>query len=77
MGLSDWKQKIFGFVVLVILLGVVCFAVVAFWKAFSTLKSEIATAIVAACGTILVSILSLIFSKNWERQREIEQEHRR
>lgn len=36
-----------------------------------------AAAIIAAAATVLVSVLTLVISKRYEHQREIEQEHRK
>ncbi len=46
-------------------------------KLLGTLNPNIATAILAASVTILVSVVSLIYSKRWERRLEIEQELRK
>lgn len=46
------------------------------WLGFSILQKEVAAAIVAASATVLISVLSLIISKHWERIKEIQQEHR-
>jgi hypothetical protein len=44
---------------------------------FSHLQKEVSAAIIAVSGTIIVSVFSLIFSKMYERKREIDQEHRK
>ncbi len=43
---------------------------------FSGLQKEVAAAIVAAVGTVLVSVISVIVGKYFERKRSIEQELR-
>ncbi|MCH7922726.1 MAG: hypothetical protein IH975_06825 [Nitrospinae bacterium] len=74
---NDWKQNVLGISLLVIcfvLVGVLGWTI---WKALSGLSKEVATAIIAGSATVLVSVISLILSKHWERRREIEQEHRK
>ena len=46
------------------------------WRAFSDLEAGPAAAIVTAGATVLISVFSLIFSKSWERRREVELQHR-
>ncbi len=41
----------------------------------STLEYQVAAAVVAACATILISTLSLIFSKQYEHMRDVRQQH--
>lgn len=74
---ANRKQILLGFVLLGILLALAGFIAWTIWKAFITLSPEIATAIVAFSTTVLVSVISLILSKHWERRKEIEQEHRK
>jgi len=73
---TKWWQVVLGFILLV---GI---AVGAFYLAkwlvliFSGLQKEVAAAIVAAVGTILVSVISVTVGKYFERKRSIEQELR-
>jgi hypothetical protein len=47
------------------------------WLGFRDLSPQVAAAAIAGSVTAIVSVASLILSRQWERRREIEQEHRR
>lgn len=67
------KSSVLGFVLLIILVGLLVFGI---YKLFSSAAPQVAAAIVAGSATVLVSVLSLILSRRWERQRDLEQEIR-
>lgn len=46
------------------------------WKIFSGLQKEVAAALIAASATVVVSVITVIVGKYYERKREIELEHR-
>jgi choline-glycine betaine transporter len=67
-----------------VVLGVVVVLVVAFlvvvWRGLAALDSTVAAAVIAASATVLISVVSLIYSKTWEQRRAIEEaqrEHKR
>ena len=74
---SNWKQIVLGLFLLAVCAALLVFLVQTMWKGFVALSPEIATAIIAGSATVLVSVVSLIISRHWERRREIEQEHRK
>jgi hypothetical protein len=51
-------------------------AIVQFVRWFASLRSELATAVVAAAATVLVSLLTVIANKFFERRAVVEQEAR-
>lgn len=46
------------------------------WRAFASLDKQIAAATVVASGTVLVSVITVVLGKQFEKKREIEQQHR-
>jgi amino acid transporter len=46
------------------------------WVVFASLQKEVAAAIIVASATVLVSVLSVVVGKYYERKRSIEQELR-
>lgn len=72
---NRWIQLSWSLVSLAVLAGLLFGAymiVTGIWTAFSKLKLEIAVAIVAATTTVLVSVLTVVLGKYFERQREVE-----
>lgn len=74
---GNWKQILLGLLFLAAFVALAGFLLWTLFRAFITLPPEIATAIIAGSATILVSVLTLVLSKQWERRLEIEQEHRK
>lgn len=73
---QSWKQLLLG-VLLLAVMGVLAFLLVRLvWQALNSASTQIAAAVIAVAGTVLVSVASLICAKYWERRRETEQEHR-
>jgi hypothetical protein len=50
--------------------------VASFWAAFTQLDSTIAAGILAAASTVLVSVISVLYSKHLEQYLNIQKEHR-
>jgi uncharacterized membrane protein (DUF485 family) len=73
---TTFKQVFLAVLVLVIFLILLMGGAWATWKALMGLSPQVATAIVAGVATILVSVFSIIWSKLYERRKEIEQEQR-
>jgi hypothetical protein len=44
-----------------------------FWDFISRSKPEVGAAIIAASGTILISVFTLVWTRIWERRKELEQ----
>jgi membrane protein implicated in regulation of membrane protease activity len=74
---ANWKQVLLSLFALSVLLAFFGGIVWAGWWVLATLSSETAAGIIAAAATVLVSVLTLVLSKRYEHQREIEQEHRK
>lgn len=73
---TDWVSLVIGFV-LIVVIGVLLILFFRYlWITLTSLQKEVTAAIVVASATVLVSVFSLIYSKYWERTREIELEHR-
>jgi hypothetical protein len=70
---SDTRKAYIG---LVITLTVIAGALFAVWLGLAALDSAVATAVVAASATVLISVISLLVSKSWEQRRAIEEAHR-
>lgn len=47
-----------------------------FLDIFSQLSNDVAASIIAAASTVLISVISIIISKLYERRQEIRKEHR-
>ncbi|MEC0126529.1 hypothetical protein [Paenibacillus pabuli] len=62
-------------IITIILIGLILM-VVSITKLFMSIEKELAAAIVATTGTILVSVFSVIYTKYLEKKRKIEQELR-
>jgi len=75
--ITSWWQVALAILLLVCITIGIYFLLRQIWLGFSLLQKDVAAAIVAASGTVLISVLSLIISKRWERMKEIQQEHRR
>ncbi|MCM3629737.1 hypothetical protein M3194_20560 [Paenibacillus glycanilyticus] len=73
---SSKAITIVGILAVFIILSGAILLVVSLINLFSSLQKEVFAAIVAATGTILVSVFSVIFTKYLERKRSIEQELR-
>ncbi len=73
---SNRLLPVIGFFIICSGLVLVAYVARTVWRAALGLNNEIATAIVAAAATILVSVFTLIWSKLWERRLAIEQEQR-
>lgn len=73
---SSWWQIALGILLLVGIAIGCYFLLKEIWSAFSGLQKDIAAIIVVTSATVLISVLSLIISKHWERIKEIQQEHR-
>jgi Zn-dependent protease with chaperone function len=65
-----------GFMTLLLAVGVVLFAAWFILGWFSTLQRELATAIITGFVAVIVSIVSVLVSKYFDRKREIEQAQR-
>lgn len=50
--------------------------VASFWDAFTQLNSTVAAGMVAAVSTVLVSVISVLYSKHLEQNLNIRKEHR-
>jgi hypothetical protein len=75
--MGNFLRTVTGILVLATLLGLVSLLGWAILVALTSINATVAAAIVAGSATVLVSVLSVILSKQWERRREIEQEHRK
>ncbi|MHC4122634.1 MAG: hypothetical protein ACYSSI_03595 [Planctomycetota bacterium] len=68
-----------GIIALGVVIGII-YAIVKFvafiLASFKNLNTEIGVAVIAACTTVLVSVLSVLISKWLERRAEIRREHR-
>lgn len=73
---TKWWQLLLGVVIIIALLVGVGFLVLGVWKVFKGLQKEVAAALIAASATILVSVLSVVGAKYYERKKAIEQEIR-
>jgi hypothetical protein len=71
------KELALGLVLIGLLVAGGIAAIVFAWRAFADLDPGIAAALVTAAATVLLSVSSLILSKRWEQQREIQQQHRK
>lgn len=73
-------KKSLSILLLILFLGAFGFALYYilkhFIELFATLNKEIAAGIIAASGTVLVSVISVIAGKQLEKKREIENQHR-
>ena len=61
---------------IVIILGVIAFSIYIFWKLIEKSPINVSTTIIVASSTVLLSIITLIISKSWERKLNIENEMR-
>jgi len=46
------------------------------WRVLTALDSAAAAAVITASATVLISVVSLLVSRNWEQRRAIEEAHR-
>lgn len=69
-------QIVFSFVVLIILCYLVWLLLTSLISVFKGLQKEVAAALIAASATIVVSVLSVVVAKFYEKKRVIELEHR-
>ncbi len=74
---SKVKQAILQITVLLSLLFIIIVCLWTSWRVIATLSSQVAAAIIVGAAIILVSVLSVLWSKRHGRLREIEQEHRK
>jgi hypothetical protein len=65
-----------GGVALALLAGLITALAWGIWRVLTSLDSGTAAAVITASATVLISVLSLIFSRRSEQQRAIEQAHR-
>jgi hypothetical protein len=70
------KQFWLGIIILSIILLIILYMVFELWKLLFTVQKEVAAAIVVGSATVIVSIISVIAAKYFERKRIIEQELR-
>lgn len=73
---TKWWQILLGLIIIVGLIIGASFVIRWVIKVFSGLQNEVAAAIIAVTGTILVSVISIIVGKYFERKSLIEQELR-
>ena len=76
---SGW-QTILGIIILLGIGGLLAWGIVKLWLLFwdyiSHSKPEIGAAIIAASGTIIVSVLSVVLARWIERNKELDQKRR-
>lgn len=73
---AKWWQVVLGFILLAGMAVGTFYLVKWLVLIFSGLQKEVAAAIIATVGTILVSVISVTVGKYFERKRSIEQELR-
>lgn len=75
-GLKTFFQIIFVLLVLAGIFFGIWYVLYAIWKAFSGLQKEVVAAVVAATATFLVSFISIVLGKYYEKKLLIEKEMR-
>jgi len=63
-------------VILVIIASGILYTLYSFWQLLMSLQKEVAAAIIAAMATVIVSVISIMVAKYYERKLVIEQEIR-
>lgn len=85
---NSWKEKsnksksnflmiILGLIIIIAIITVFIFVVWQFGIYFTSLESDLSSAIIVASSAFAISIVSLILTKQWETRKEIEKEHRK
>lgn len=74
---TDWKKTLLALLVVLVILGLAGLLVWLIIIILRTLQAGVAAAIITGVFTVLISVFSLIYSKQHERRQEIEQEHRK
>lgn len=72
----NFWRIVFLFFVLSILIGSIVGLIYIFWELINEAPSHISSGIIAVSGTILVTSITLIITKSWERKLKIENENR-
>ncbi|WP_431087674.1 hypothetical protein [Paenibacillus sp. 8b26] len=70
------KQMIPALIILLILVCLAWLVIKWFISIFSAVPKEVAAPLIAASATIIVSVLSIVIAKYYEKKRTIELEHR-
>ena len=66
------RDVVLGIAAALLALAVIAGAAWILWRALSGLESGVAAALLTASATALISVFSLIFSRRWDRNRELE-----
>ena len=73
---KQFFQILLGFLFIGIGIAAIYFFLKAIWTNFTTLQTEVATAVVAGSVTIIVGIGTVFIGRYYEKKRQIELEHR-
>lgn len=74
--LQRFFYLVFGFIIIGLLIWFLYSVVSVFIKRLAELRTEVAVAIIASSATIIISVISIILSKYYERKWELIREHR-
>ena len=74
---QNWKHIIILLGLFLFLITISIYGIIKFSKLILTLPKEISAPLNTICGTIILSVLSLILAKYYEKKKEIEQEIRK
>ncbi|WP_430109287.1 hypothetical protein [Paenibacillus sp. B1-33] len=73
---STKTQLVIALFIILLSFGILWYLISLLFSVFKGLQKEVAAALIAASATIVVSVLSVVVAKYYEKKRAIEQEHR-